>query len=93
MVSDGLNIPDEAIKNLQSAKKIYTNSEQAWGIVNSCIVENVIKLYIKTFTMDDNEVLLDMKQYAEKLQYSYETSVLNDLINGNVSKNYRLLFL
>lgn len=93
LISDDLNKTDEAIKNLQSAKKIYTNAEQAWGIVNSSIVEGLLKQYTKTFAEKDYEALLDMKQYSEKLQYSYETSVLNDLTNGRLSNNYRLLFL
>ena len=83
----------ETEKYLQSARQIYTNAEQAWGIINSHIVGAFMKQARNGLTGEDRAALVDIKNYASELQYSYETKVLTDILDGRFTDNYRLLFL
>ena len=90
--SDSCNT-GETEKYLQSARLIYTNAEQAWGIINSHIVGAFMKQAGNGLTGEDRVALVDIKNYASELQYSYETRVLTDILDGRFTDDYRLLFL
>lgn len=80
-------------KYLQAANVMYQKSGLVWGIVNSRIVKCRAYRRVDGVTDDYMAELMEARDIASGVEYTYETKVLDDLIQGRTVDNYRLLFL
>ena len=80
-------------KYLGMAKEIYNKSEQAWGQINSDIVNLRAKRSLGELGEEDMTAAIKIREHASHLQYKYEAKILDDIINNRSTDDYRLLFL
>lgn len=83
---------EKSNKSLEMARKIYNKSEQAWGQINSDIVDLRIRQSLGKLNAEEIEASIKVKEYATHLQYAYEVKALDAIINDQ-PLDYRLLFL
>lgn len=84
---------DKGLEYTKKSKDIYKKINQIWGKINSETVECILRL--QSNDNDDNILgnLNTIKTEAQKMNYSYNVSAVNKLIESREDNSFHLLFL
>ena len=83
---------ENSLEYLNKAKALYEKIQQAWGIINSAIVEFKIVSRFSSVNEDLISKMRDVKRKADDVQYKYEAQIIDKLLSG-MTCDHQLLFL